>query len=77
MSVYGFTGADVHQEAQHNNEQLLHSVFDYASSFGNTPVYIIGMDADANTHNLSSPSLSQAYLSQRWFDTGAHFPQLN
>ena len=73
MSVYGFTGADVHLEAQQNNDTLLSSVFDYASSFGNTPVYI-GMDA--STDNLSSPSLSQAYLSQRWFDTGSHFAQL-
>ena len=31
---------------------------------------------DANANNLSSPSLSQAYLSQRWFDTGSDFPQL-
>ena len=60
MTVYGYTGADVHFEAQQHNDTLLSSVFDYASSFGNTPVYI-GMDA--NTDNLSSPALSQVYLS--------------
>ena len=73
MSIYGFTGADVHLEAQRNNDQLLYSVFEYAASFGNTPIYI-GMDA--NTTDISSSSLSQAYLSQRWFDIGSHFPYL-
>ena len=73
MSIYGFTGADVHIESQQHNEQLLSSAFEYAASFGNTPVYI-GMDA--NTTDISSPSLSQAYLSQRWYDIGAHFPYL-
>ena len=73
MSVYGFTGADVHVEAQSNNDSLMHSVFEYAASFGNTPVYI-GMDA--NTATVSSSSLSQAYLSQRWYDLGLLFSQL-
>ena len=73
MSIYGFTGADVHLEAQRHNGQLLYSVFEYAASFGNTPIYI-GMDA--NTTDISSSSLSQAYLSQRWFDIGSHFPYL-
>ena len=39
----------------------------------NTPIYI-GMDA--NTDNLSSSSLSQVSLSQRWFDIGSHFAYL-
>ncbi len=73
MTVYGYTGADVHAEAQVQNDTLMSSVFDYASSFGNTPVYI-GMDA--NTDNLSSSSLSQVSLSQRWFDVGSHFAYL-
>ena len=73
ISLYGFTGADVHVELQQHNELLLSSAFEYAASFGNSPVYI-GMDA--NTTNISSPSLSQAYLSQRWYDIGAHFPYL-
>ena len=73
MSIYGFTGADVHLEAQRNNDQLLCSAFEYAASFGNTPMYI-GMDA--NTTDISSYALSQAYLSQRWFDIGSHFPYL-
>ena len=70
MTVYGYTGADVHAEAQAHNDTLMSSVFEYASGFGNTPVYI-GMDA--NTDNLSSSSLSQVSLSQRWFDIGSHF----
>ena len=73
MTVYGYTGADVHAEAQTHNDTLMSSVFDYASGFGNTPVYI-GMDA--NTDNLSSSSLSQISLSQRWFDVGSHFAYL-
>ena len=73
MTVYGYTGADVHAEAQTQNDTLMSSVFDYASGFGNTPVYI-GMDA--NTDNLSSSSLSQISLSQRWFDVGSHFAYL-
>ena len=63
MSVYGFAGADVHQEAQQKNDQLFQAVFDYASCFGNTPVYI-GMDS--NTDTLSSRSISRPCLSQRW-----------
>ena len=63
----------MHVEAQTCNDTLMSSVFDYASSFGNTPVYI-GMDA--NTDNLSSSSLSQVSLSQRWFDIGSHFAYL-
>ncbi len=73
MTVYGYTGADVNFDAQQRNDTLMSSVFDYASSFGNTPIYI-GMDA--NTDNLSSSSLSQVYLSQRWFDIGSHFAYL-
>ena len=73
MTVYGYTGADVHTDAQILNDSLMSSVFDYASGFGNTPVYI-GMDA--NTDNLSSSSLSQVSLSQRWFDVGSHFAYL-
>ena len=73
MTVYGYTGADMHSDAQACNDTLMSSVFDYASSFGNTPVYI-GMDA--NTDNLSSSSLSQVSLSQRWFDIGSHFAYL-
>ena len=73
MTVYGYTGADVHAEAQAHNDTLMSSVFEYASGFGNTPVYI-GMDA--NTDNLSSSSLSQVSLSQRWFDVGSHFAYL-
>ena len=73
MAVYGYTGADVHLEAQNNDDTLMSSVFDYAPSFGNTPIYI-GMDA--NTDNLSSSSLSQVSLSQRWFDIGSHFAYL-
>lgn len=60
MTVYGYTGADVHVEAQNNNDSLMCSVFEYAASFGNTPVYT-GMGA--NTGTISSSSLSQAYLS--------------
>ena len=73
MTLYGYTGADVHLEAQNNNDTLMSSAFDYASSFGNTPIYI-GMDA--NTDNLSSSSLSQVSLSRRWFDIGSHFAYL-
>ena len=73
MSVYVYTGADVHQDAQHKNGLLLQDVFDYASIFGNNPIYI-GMDA--NTDTCSSHSLSQVDLSQRWFDIGSLFPQL-
>ena len=73
MTVYGYTGADVHGDAQTLNDSLMSSVFDYASGFGNTPIYI-GMDA--NTDNLSSSSLSQVSLSQRWFDIGSHFAYL-
>ena len=63
MSVYGFAGADVHQEAQQKNDQLFQAVFDYAACFGNAPVYI-GMDA--NTDTLSSRSISRPCLSRRW-----------
>lgn len=73
MTIYGHTGADVHTEAQLQNDTLMSSVFEYAASFGNTPVYI-GMDA--NTTTLSSSSLSQAYLSQRWYDLALLFSQL-
>lgn len=73
MSVYGFTGSDVHVEAQTNNDLLFQAGFEYGASFGNTPVYI-GMDV--NTDTMSSSSLSQAYLSQRWFDVGLLFSQL-
>ena len=65
MTVYGYTGADVHVESQTQNDLLMSTVFEYAASFGNTPIFI-GMDA--NTTTLSSSSLSQAYLSQRWYD---------
>lgn len=73
MSVYGCAGADMHADAQANNDFLTQSVFDYAAGFGNTPVYI-GMDA--NTDTVSSSPLSQAYLSQRWYDLGLLFSQL-
>ena len=73
MSVYGYTGSDVHVEAQTHNNALFQTVFEYASTFGNTPVYV-GMDA--NTDTMSSSSLSQAYLSQRWYDVGLLFSQL-
>ena len=73
MSVYGYTGSDVHVDAQTHNNALFQTVFEYASTFGNTPVYI-GMDA--NTDTMSSSSLSQAYLSQRWYDVGLLFSQL-
>ena len=73
MTVYGYTGADVHVESQAQNDLLMSTVFEYAASFGNTPVYI-GMDA--NTTTLCSSSLSQAYLSQRWYDIAFLFSQL-
>ena len=67
LSIYGFTGADVHDEAKANNDALFTAVFDYVAQFGNSPIYL-GMDA--NTDTLSSQSLSTAYLSQRWYDLG-------
>ena len=71
--IYGYTGADVHVESKTQNDLLMSTVFEYAASFGNTPIYI-GMDA--NTTTLSSSSLSQAYLSQRWYDLAFLFSQL-
>ena len=74
LSVYGFTGADVHADAKENNDALFSSVFDYASQYGNSPIYL-GMDA--NTDTLSSQSLSTAYLSQRWYDLGLVFANMH
>ena len=37
MTVYGYTGADVHVESQTQNDLLMSTVFEYAASFGNTP----------------------------------------
>ena len=35
--LYGFTEADVHQDAKTNNANLFQAVFDYAAQFGNSP----------------------------------------
>ena len=40
MSIYGFTGADVHQDPNTNNEILFQAVLGITAQFGNSLVYI-------------------------------------